>query len=115
MLKADRTYFCNNNPGTNQKQVSKGPEISPDLLRFSGTVWEKTGVIVSQIGDVILNCAFHTKLNTMGSEVIEGLNKAIDLAEKDFRGMVIANDGREFSAGANLEIGSASCRERVCQ
>src|SRR3546814_18466204 len=40
----------------------------------------------------------------MGSEVIEGLNKAIDLAEKDFRGMVIANDGREFSAGANLAL-----------
>src|SRR3546814_789042 len=41
MLKSGRTYFYDNTPGTNQKQVSKGPEISPDLLRFSGSVWEK--------------------------------------------------------------------------
>src|SRR5690606_13091188 len=43
--------------------------------------------------------------NTMGAEVIEGINKGISLAEKDFQGLVIGNDGVEaFSAGANLAM-----------
>jgi 3-hydroxyacyl-CoA dehydrogenase len=47
---------------------------------------------------------FHTKMNTIGGEVLEGLNRGIDLAEKDFRGLVIGNDGQNFSAGANLGL-----------
>ena len=54
------------------------------------------------MGDGILNVEFRTKMNTIGGEVIEAVNKAIDLAEKDFRGLVIGNDGANFSAGANL-------------
>ena len=41
-------------------------------------------------------------MNTIGGEVIEGLNKAIELAEKDYRGLVISNEGDNFSAGANV-------------
>ena len=44
-------------------------------------------------------------MNTFGAEVIEGLNKAYNVAEKDFRGLVIGNDSTEaFSAGANLAM-----------
>jgi 3-hydroxyacyl-CoA dehydrogenase len=43
-------------------------------------------------------------MNTIGSEVIEGINKAIDLAEKEFQGLVIANEGANFSAGANVGL-----------
>ena len=41
-------------------------------------------------------------MNTMGSEVVEGINKVIDLGEKEYRGVVIANQGTNFSVGANL-------------
>ena len=41
-------------------------------------------------------------MNTIGGEVIQGIQKAVDLAEKDFRGLVVANDGAHFSAGANV-------------
>ena len=41
-------------------------------------------------------------MNTLGGEVVEGINKAIDMAEKDYRGLVIGNQGAQFSAGANL-------------
>ncbi len=43
-------------------------------------------------------------MNTMGGEVLEGINAAISLAEKDFRGLVLANEGANFSAGANLAM-----------
>lgn len=65
-------------------------------------VWKNSGTTIKEIGDGILNIEFHTKMNTIGGEVIAGLNKAIDLAEKEYRGLVISNEGQNFSAGANV-------------
>ncbi|MFD2967398.1 3-hydroxyacyl-CoA dehydrogenase/enoyl-CoA hydratase family protein [Sphingobacterium bambusae] len=73
-----------------------------DHLGESKTVWKNAGVTITDLGDGVINCAFHTKMNTIGGEVIQGLNKAIDLAEKEYRGLVITNDGKNFSAGANI-------------
>ncbi|MCF2490539.1 3-hydroxyacyl-CoA dehydrogenase/enoyl-CoA hydratase family protein [Dyadobacter sp. CY347] len=68
-------------------------------------VWKNAGANLYDIGDGILNLEFKSKMNTMGSEVIEGINKGISLAEKDFRGLVIGNESSEaFSAGANLAM-----------
>ncbi len=73
-----------------------------DHIRESKTVWKNTGVSIIDLGDGIINCEFHTKMNTIGGDVIQGLNKAIDLAEKEYRGLVVSNDGKNFSAGANI-------------
>ncbi|HEY1025793.1 MAG TPA: 3-hydroxyacyl-CoA dehydrogenase NAD-binding domain-containing protein [Sphingobacteriaceae bacterium] len=73
-----------------------------DNIRPTRTVWKNSGTTITDLGDGILNLEFHTKMNTIGGEVIQGINKAIDLAEKDFRGLVIGNDGANFSAGANV-------------
>jgi 3-hydroxyacyl-CoA dehydrogenase len=75
-----------------------------DNLRETKTVWKNTGVTLIDLGDGILNCEFHTKMNTIGGDVIQGINKAIDLAEKEYRGLVISNDGANFSAGANIGL-----------
>jgi 3-hydroxyacyl-CoA dehydrogenase len=76
--------------------------ISLENIRSTRTVWKNAGVTVTDLGDGILNCEFHTKMNTIGGEVLAGINKAIDLAEKDYRGLVISNEGANFSAGANV-------------
>ncbi|WP_276364550.1 3-hydroxyacyl-CoA dehydrogenase/enoyl-CoA hydratase family protein [Daejeonella sp. H1SJ63] len=73
-----------------------------DNIRSTSTVWKNSGTTITDLGDGILNVEFHTKMNTIGGEVLQGLNKAIDLAEKDFRGLVVGNDGANFSAGANI-------------
>lgn len=75
-----------------------------DTLRDNNMMWENAGATVFDIGDGILNLEFHTKMNTMGSEVIQGIHKAIELAEQNYRGLVIANEGKNFSAGANLSL-----------
>jgi len=67
-------------------------------------VWNNPGSRIYDLGDGVLNFAWHTKSFTLGSEVIEGLNKAIDLAEKDYRGLVIGHQGSDFSLGANLGL-----------
>ena len=73
-----------------------------DNIRANKTISKNSGTTITDLGDGIINLEFHTKMNTIGGEVIQGINKAIDLAEKDFRGLVIGNDGANFSAGANI-------------
>ncbi|MDX1629962.1 MAG: 3-hydroxyacyl-CoA dehydrogenase NAD-binding domain-containing protein, partial [Fulvivirga sp.] len=73
-----------------------------DDIRKNQVLWSNSGSTIFDLGDGVLCVEFHTKMNTLGGEVIEGLNKAIDMAEKDYRGLVIGNQGEQFSAGANL-------------
>lgn len=73
-----------------------------DTLRAENKVWGNSDTTIVHLGDGILNLEFHTKMNTIGGGVIEGLNKAIDLAESDYKGLVISNTGQNFSAGANV-------------
>jgi 3-hydroxyacyl-CoA dehydrogenase len=78
--------------------------IMLDTLRPTNTIWKNSGTTIIDLGDGVINLEFHTKMNTIGGEVLEGINKAIDLAEKDYRAVVISNEGQNFSAGANLGL-----------
>jgi 3-hydroxyacyl-CoA dehydrogenase len=73
-----------------------------EVIRPTKTLWKNAGTTITDIGDGIINIEFHTKMNTIGSEVLQGLNKAVDIAEQGYRGLVISNNGANFSAGANL-------------
>lgn len=73
-----------------------------DNLRAENKVWGNADTTIVDLGDGVLNLEFHTKMNTIGGGVIEGINKAIDLAEKSYKGLVISNTGANFSAGANV-------------
>lgn len=73
-----------------------------DVLRPDNTVWKNADTTIVDLGDGILNVEFHTKMNTIGGGVIEGLNKAMDLAENEYKGLVVSNNGQNFSAGANV-------------
>jgi len=85
-------------------QIIPGSEdfIVLDNLREKHTLWKNSSVSIIDLGDGILNAEIHSKMNTIGGDVIQGINKAIDLAEKEYRGLVIGNDGALFSAGANI-------------
>ena len=89
-----------------QKKYLKKPGqdafIILDNIRKSSEVFKNSGVVVEDIGDGILNVEFQSKMNTIGGDVLAGLNKAIDIAEKDFQGLVIGNQGANFSVGANI-------------
>lgn len=73
-----------------------------DNIRKSKEVFKNAGVVVEDLGDGILNVEFQSKMNTIGGDVLAGLNKAIDLAEKDFQGLVVGNQAANFSVGANI-------------
>jgi 3-hydroxyacyl-CoA dehydrogenase len=92
------------NQYTKKHEVIPGSEgkVDLDALRDSKTVWKTQDATLVDLGDGILNLEFHTKMNTIGGGVIQGMNKAIDLAEKEHKGLVISNTGDHFSAGANV-------------
>lgn len=74
-----------------------------DNYKEKSIVWSNSGSNIINIGDGVLCVEFTSKMNTLGGEVLEGINKAIDLAENgDYVGIVIGNDGPNFSVGANL-------------
>lgn len=76
-----------------------------DNIRENKKVWGNAGTTLHDLGDGVLNLEFHTKMNAVGSEILQGINKAIDIAENgDYRGLVIGNNGENFSAGANLAM-----------
>ena len=75
-----------------------------NAFKENNVIWEKPGVTIYDIGDGVLNLEFHTKMNSVDADVIEGINTAISMAENDYRGVVIGNEGQNFSAGANLAM-----------
>lgn len=75
-----------------------------DNIRGSKTLWSNNESSIIDLGDGILNFEIHSKMNSLGSGVLAGLNKSIDLAEKEYEGLVIGNQGNNFSVGANLAM-----------
>jgi 3-hydroxyacyl-CoA dehydrogenase len=65
-------------------------------------IWKNANAAVYDIGDDVLGLQWNTKMNTIGGDVLAGMNKAIELAEKNYKGLVISNEGANFSAGANV-------------
>ncbi|MEL0457156.1 3-hydroxyacyl-CoA dehydrogenase NAD-binding domain-containing protein [Flavobacteriaceae bacterium SZ-1-7] len=101
-VKEGNTYFYDIPSKSQQKVPGQDAFIILDNIRKSNQVFKNDGVVIEDLGDGILNCEFQSKMNTIGGDVLAGLNKAIDLAEKDFDGLVIGNQGANFSVGANI-------------
>ena len=101
-VKNGATYAYDIPKKTQEKIPGQDAFIILDNIRTSNEVFKNSGVVVEDLGDGILNCEFQSKMNTIGGDVLAGLNKAIDLAEKNYQGLVIGNQGANFSVGANI-------------
>ena len=66
------------------------------------TIWKNSACKLVDLGDDVAALQWSTKMNSIGGEVLEGINKSIAIAEEKYKGLVIANDGANFSAGANV-------------
>ncbi|GAB2773042.1 3-hydroxyacyl-CoA dehydrogenase NAD-binding domain-containing protein [Salinimicrobium soli] len=101
-VKEGNTYYYDIPKKEYVKIPGQDAFIILDNIRESKEVFKNSGVVVEDLGDGILNVEFRSKMNTIGGDVLDGLNKAIDLAEKEYQGLVVANDGKNFSVGANI-------------
>jgi 3-hydroxyacyl-CoA dehydrogenase len=66
------------------------------------TVWKNSACNLVDMGDDVVGLSWNTKMGSIGSEVLEALNTSIGLAEEKYKGLVVANEGPQFSAGANI-------------
>lgn len=78
--------------------------ISLAILKETNTVWNNADASIIHLGDGILNVEFHSKMNTIGGGTLQAINKAIDMAEQEeqYKGVILSNEGENFSAGANV-------------
>ena len=113
MLKDGNTQFYKTEQGQrlyyHQSEQSYKPIPGTDAFiildhRSEDVVWKNQACRIYDIGDEVLCLSWKTKMNTIGSDVLQGINQAIDQAEKNFSGLVIANEGAVFSAGANIGL-----------
>jgi 3-hydroxyacyl-CoA dehydrogenase len=101
-VKEGATFYYDIPSKSQEKKPGQDSFIILDNIRKSTEVYKNAGVVVEDLGDGILNLEFRSKMNTIGGDVLAGLNKAIDLAEKDFQGLIIGNQAPNFSVGANI-------------
>ncbi len=66
------------------------------------TIWKNSAAHLYHIGDEVLGLEWYTKFGTIGGEVLEGIQRSIGIAEEKYKGLVIANEAANFSAGANV-------------
>ena len=66
------------------------------------TIWKNSAARLYHLGDEVLGLEWYTKLGTIGGEVLEGIQRSIGIAEEKYKGLVIANEAANFSAGANV-------------
>lgn len=89
--------------GSRSYQPMPGGEAFLVMKNFEGqTVWKNSACHLYHLGDNVLGLEWYTKMGTIGGEVIEGIQRSIGLAEGSYKGLVIANEGPNFSLGANV-------------
>ena len=82
-----------------------GGEAFLVMKNFAGqTVWKNSACHLYHLGDQVLGLEWATKMGTIGGEVLEGIQRSIGMAEEQYKGLVIAGDGPNFSAGANVGL-----------
>lgn len=101
-VKDGATYFYDIATQSQKKIPGQDAFIILNNIRESKKIWSNSGSVITDLGDGIINLEFQSKMNTIGGDVLQGINKAIDLAEKEYAGLVIGNQAANFSVGANI-------------
>jgi len=103
-VKDGATYYYDIQTGDYQKIPGQDDYIYLDNYRTTNTLWQNDDASIIDLGDGIIDIEFHSKMNTLGVGVIEAINRAINMAEEKYDGLIIGNQGAQFSVGANLAL-----------
>jgi len=90
----------------------EGVLLLETVKQRAGVVERNAGASLVDLGDGVVCCEFHTKMNALGSDAFQMLQAGLRRLESDFDAMVIANQGEHFSAGANLLLLLVTAQER---
>ena len=70
----------------------------------AGVIKSNPGASLIDIGDGVACLEFHSKMNSIGGDTVQMMNFALDEVERNFEGLVVGNQGGNFSAGANIML-----------
>jgi 3-hydroxyacyl-CoA dehydrogenase len=79
-----------------------GVIVLGDIKRARGVVKSSPGASLVDLGDGVLCLEFHSKMNALGEDTVQMVACALDQVAAGFAALVVANDGENFSVGANL-------------
>lgn len=74
------------------------------LKKQKGEIMKNSGASLIDIGDGVALLEFHSPNNAIGLDIIQMINKSIEEVEKNYKGLVIANQGKNFCVGANIAM-----------
>jgi 3-hydroxyacyl-CoA dehydrogenase len=113
MLAAGATTFYKNDGGNHSFYDLVAGEYKPmparpgvlilkDIKERTGVIKSNPGASLIDIGDGVACLEFHSKMNSIGGDTVPMMNFALDEVERNFKGLVVGNQGGNFSAGANI-------------
>ena len=95
-------YFELANVGYAELEPRPGVESLAVHKRAKGVVRSNPGASLVDVGDGVLCLEFHSKMNALGDDAVLMLHQGLEETERNFEALVIANEGENFSVGANL-------------
>lgn len=115
LLAAEKKFFYNHTDGRRAVFAAASASYEPiperpgvillrDLKDRNRTIRANPGASLVDLGDGVACLEFHTKMNALGGDIIQMMNFAVEEAARNFEGLVIANQGANFSVGANLVL-----------
>ena len=93
-------------------QEPSGVIILQSLKEAGREVERNSGASLIDLGDGVVCCEFHAKMNAIGADLISMIHKGLKRLETDFAAMVIANQAVNFSVGANLMLVLVGAQEQ---
>lgn len=98
----DRYYYTNGE----YKLVEENPKVInlKKLKKQRGVIKKNSGASLIDLGDGVALLEFHSQSNAIGLDIVQMINFAVDEVEKNYKGLVIGNQGKNFCVGANLAM-----------
>src|SRR5467141_3979997 len=110
--KGTTTVFDIGSGGVKRVEEPKGVIILKSLKDAGRAVEHNSGASLIDLGDGVVCCEFHAKMNAIGADLIAMLHNGLKRLETDFDAMVIANQAVNFSVGANLMLVLVGAQEQ---
>jgi 3-hydroxyacyl-CoA dehydrogenase len=110
--KGKTTVFDWKSASTKLLEEPKGVIILKSLKDAGREVERNSGASLIDLGDGVVCCEFHAKMNAIGADLIAMLHKGLKRLQTDFEAMVIANQAVNFSVGANLMLVLVGAQEQ---
>lgn len=95
-------YFDLANAKYQRLEERPGFIVLADVKRARGVIRQNAGASLVDLGDGVVSVEFHSKMNSLGEDNISMMYAGLEELEKNYDAMVIANQGDNFSVGANL-------------